>query len=85
MQLRGIALDPLQGLMFWSDWDQKYPRIERSTMAGNNRSVIISVFDLKNNQTRAAGGWPNGLTADFAMKRIYWIDAVKNLFDFILT
>lgn len=33
--------------------------------------MVISVNEI----TRGYGGWPNGLTLDYALKRIYWIDA----------
>lgn len=40
---RAIALDPRKGLLFWTDWDHAYPRIERCSMAGENRSIIFHV------------------------------------------
>lgn len=65
---RAIALDPRYGLMFWSDWDKKNPRIERATMAGEDRQVLVNIktFD---------GNWPNGITLDYDNLRVYWIDA----------
>lgn len=65
---RALALDPREGLLFWSDWDKSDPRIERCSMAGEYRQTIIRV-------DRLFGGWPNGLTLDYAQKRIYFIDA----------
>lgn len=65
---RALALDPREGLLFWSDWDKSDPRIERCSMAGEYRLTIIQVDKL-------VGGWPNGLTLDYAQKRIYYIDA----------
>ncbi|CAJ0573858.1 unnamed protein product, partial [Mesorhabditis spiculigera] len=67
--LRALALDPKKGLMFWTDWEESRPRIERATMAGNQRKVIFSVKDVKN------GGWPNGITVDPIVERLYWLDA----------
>lgn len=58
-----------KGLMFWTDWEESNPRIERATMAGNNRRIMFEVLEIVN------GGWPNGLTCDFLAERIYWIDA----------
>lgn len=46
-------------------------RIESCSMSGEGRKVVISVIEI----TRGYGGWPNGLTLDYALKRIYWIDA----------
>lgn len=65
---RAIAVDPREGLMFWTDWDKSNPRIERCSMAGEQRQLIVRVDLL-------SGAWPNGLTLDYTMKRIYWTDA----------
>ncbi|XP_046386652.1 prolow-density lipoprotein receptor-related protein 1 isoform X2 [Ischnura elegans] len=66
---RAIALDPRYGYLFWTDWDAGAPRIERCSMAGEGRLVIVRVDHITD------GAWPNGLTLDYALKRIYWIDA----------
>jgi low-density lipoprotein receptor-related protein 1 (alpha-2-macroglobulin receptor) len=66
---RAIAVDPTNGLLFWSDWDNSFPRIESATMSGMNRSVVFNISEVY------GGGWPNGLTLDYLMKRIYYIDA----------
>lgn len=50
------------------DWDKNDPRIERCSMAGEYRRTIRQV-------DKSFGGWPNGLTLDYAQKRIYYIDA----------
>uniref|UniRef100_A0A8W8N064 Low-density lipoprotein receptor-related protein 6 n=1 Tax=Magallana gigas TaxID=29159 RepID=A0A8W8N064_MAGGI len=65
-QPRAIALDPLTGWMFWTDWGE-VPKIERAGMDGDRktRSIIID----KNIH------WPNGLTIDYADNKIYWADA----------
>lgn len=65
---RAIALDPLEGLLFWTDWDLNEPRIERCSMAGEYRKTIVQV-------DRVQGAWPNGITLDYTLKRVYWIDA----------
>ena len=54
--------------MFWSDWGDT-PKIERAGMDGSHRQTIIS------DTVR----WPNGLTLDLVMERVYWIDAKLNL------
>ncbi|XP_035827354.1 low-density lipoprotein receptor-related protein 2 [Aplysia californica] len=64
---RALALDPCKGYIYWSDWGRT-PKIERATMAGNQRQAIVST-DL---------GWPNGLTIDFEEEKIYWADAQKD-------
>ncbi|CAB3364278.1 Hypothetical predicted protein [Cloeon dipterum] len=66
---RAIALDPRFGYLFWTDWDTNGPRIERCSMSGEGRQLIVRVDKVTN------GGWPNGLTLDYVLQRIYWIDA----------
>ncbi|XP_044007721.1 very low-density lipoprotein receptor-like isoform X2 [Aphidius gifuensis] len=61
---RAIALNPLEGWMFWTDWGDE-ARIERAGMDGSHRSVIVG-NDVS---------WPNGLTLDLIGKRVYWVDA----------
>lgn len=63
---RALALDARRGLLFWTDWEEREPRIERCTLAGGERRVVVAV---------EPGGWPNGLALDFAPERLYWIDA----------
>ena len=52
--------------MFWSDWGEK-PKIEKCGMNGdeNTRHVIISDNIM----------WPNALTIDYTIDRIWWADA----------
>lgn len=57
-------------LLFWSDWDANAPRIERCSMSGEHRQVIIHV-----DKVSPTGAWPNGLTLDYELLRVYWIDA----------
>ncbi|XP_052866430.1 low-density lipoprotein receptor-related protein 8 isoform X1 [Anopheles cruzii] len=65
---RAIALDPIEGWMYWSDWGTT-PRIERAGMDGTHRQVIVS-YEVK---------WPNGITLDLVRKRVYWVDAKLNV------
>jgi hypothetical protein len=65
---RAISVDPRYGLLFWTDWDKKNPRIERATMSGDDRKTIVDIKEVN-------GGWPNGLTLDYDALKIYWIDA----------
>ncbi|XP_011894048.1 PREDICTED: low-density lipoprotein receptor-related protein 1B [Cercocebus atys] len=64
---RAIALDPRYGILFWTDWDANFPRIESASMSGAARKTIYK--DMK------TGAWPNGLTVDHFEKRIVWTDA----------
>ncbi|CAH2009921.1 unnamed protein product [Acanthoscelides obtectus] len=63
---RAIAVDPRDGYLFWTDWDSELPRLERCSLAGLDRQILVR---LGNNR------WPNGLTLDYTIRRIYWIDA----------
>lgn len=65
---RSIALDPINGWMYWSDWG-KSPRIERAGMDGSHRQIIID-SNIK---------WPNGISLDLVGKQIYWVDAKLNI------
>ncbi|KAI4875162.1 hypothetical protein NFI96_001329 [Prochilodus magdalenae] len=64
---RAIALDPREGILFWTDWDASMPRIEAASMSGEGRRTI--------HKETGNGGWPNGLTVDYLERRILWIDA----------
>ena len=68
---RALALEPREGMLFWTDWDPAgSPRIERCSMDGReeNRMAIYNVSNY-------GGAWPNGLTVDYQARRIYWTDA----------
>ena len=40
---RAITLDPHEGILFWTDWDENTPRIESADLSGNDRKVIFKV------------------------------------------
>lgn len=65
---RSMAIDSRFGFLFWSDWEEIDPRIERSSLAGEERK---SIFNLKN----IGGKWPNGITLDYVKKRVFFLDA----------
>lgn len=65
---RSIALDPIDGWMYWTDWGTSTPKIERAGMDGTHRKAIVT-YDVK---------WPNGLTLDLVKKRVYWVDGKLN-------
>ncbi|XP_013411103.1 prolow-density lipoprotein receptor-related protein 1 [Lingula anatina] len=67
---RAIALDPSVGMLFWTDWDNSQPRIESCSMSGEGRRIVVNVT-----MVYRGAGWPNGLTLDYDLKRVYWIDA----------
>ena len=55
----GIALDPVNGWMYWSDWG-KEAKIERAWMDGSHREAIITE-DIT---------WPNGDTETRTLKGV---------------
>ncbi|KAL3871189.1 hypothetical protein ACJMK2_039205, partial [Sinanodonta woodiana] len=59
----GLALDPMEGLLFWSDCG-RVPKIEVSSLSGKNRKWLVS-SNLIN---------PVSLEADYGTRRIYWVD-----------
>lgn len=61
---RDIAVNPIEGLMFWCDWGSK-PQIEAAGMDGSNRTVLVS--------TRLR--FPNGLALDYSGGRLYFVDS----------
>lgn len=62
---RAIAVAPGKGWMFWSDWYEKAPKIERASLDGSSRVRLIDK-EL---------GWPNGIALDLERDKIYWCDA----------
>ncbi|XP_058118481.1 low-density lipoprotein receptor-related protein 6 [Anopheles ziemanni] len=62
---RAIALAPTLGWMFWSDWGAKEPKIERASLDGTERVLIVSQNLI----------WPNGISLDVGARKIYWCDA----------
>ena len=53
--------------MFWSDWGAM-PKIEPAGMDGSCREVIM----------QETVSWPNGLTLDLVLDKLYWVDAKLN-------
>ncbi|XP_022127447.2 low-density lipoprotein receptor-related protein 6 [Pieris rapae] len=62
---RAIALHPTAGWMFWSDWNEKRPKIERANLDGGERTLLVG--------ERVT--WPNGIALDTQHNRLYWGDA----------
>jgi len=60
---RAVALHPGAGLLFWTDWGGP-GSVERAGMDGSDRQQILTGLR-----------WPNGLTVDLVLDRLYWVDA----------
>ncbi|XP_071951522.1 low-density lipoprotein receptor-related protein-like [Antedon mediterranea] len=60
----GIACHPHKDFLFWTELGDQYPpKIERSTMAGNNRITIVDGLTE-----------PRSVAVDTILDRIYWTD-----------
>ncbi|XP_069092979.1 low-density lipoprotein receptor-related protein 2-like [Pleurodeles waltl] len=62
-QPRSLVLQPLSGLMYWSEIGSP-PQIEQAGMDGTNRKVLI----------KEKLGWPTGLALDLLSWKIFWSD-----------
>ncbi|XP_045666824.1 low-density lipoprotein receptor-like [Ursus americanus] len=62
-QPRSLALDPLSGLMYWSEIGGE-PQIEQAGMDGSSRKVLIS----------QGLGWPTSIALDRLSWKIFWSD-----------
>lgn len=63
---RGVAVHPIAGYLFWTDWATENPSVSRSNLDGSH---ITTLF------TKPTVEWPNGITIDHIAERIYWVDA----------
>lgn len=63
---RGIAVHPVSGYIFWTDWNPAEPSVSRANMDGTK---IKRLFD------KSIVQWPNGISVDYIAERIYWVDA----------
>ena len=59
---RSVAIDPIEGYIFWTDWG--LGTIERSRLDGSQRRVLIS----------EPVHTPSGLTIDRPNKLLYWVN-----------
>ncbi|XP_070183011.1 low-density lipoprotein receptor-related protein 1-like [Littorina saxatilis] len=67
---KSIALDPLRGRMYWTDWvmqpSSKKAKIESALMDGSDRKVLTTDTQVQ---------WPNSLHLDVENQRLYWTEA----------
>ena len=57
---RGLAVHPMEGYLFYSDWNEKHPLIGRADMDGANPKTLFSEPHVR---------WPNGLSIDYIAHR----------------
>ncbi|XP_056013211.1 low-density lipoprotein receptor-related protein 6-like [Ostrea edulis] len=60
----GVALDPEDGLMFFSDYGGRHPRIERASLDGSDRVVIVHTGLIR----------ALALSVDTVNNILYWSD-----------
>lgn len=58
--------------LYWIDWGD-YLLIGRIGMDGFSRSVIVDIKIM----------WFNGLTLDYVIERIYWVDVCEDYIEFV--
>lgn len=64
-KLRGIAVHPLKGYLFWTDWSWFTPSISRSNLDGSDIRELLRKPDVEG---------PHGITIDFKSDQLYWTD-----------
>ncbi|GLH07804.1 Vitellogenin receptor, partial [Gryllus bimaculatus] len=62
-----IVLDPVVGLLFWSDVG-KQPRLERAYLDGSNRTVLVNDTLIH----------INDIALDYKAKKLYWCESSSN-------
>ncbi|XP_066878606.1 low-density lipoprotein receptor-related protein 2-like [Kogia breviceps] len=62
-QPRSLALDPLNGLMYWSEIGGE-PQIEQAGMDGSSRKILLN----------QGLGWPTSIALDKLSWKIFWSD-----------
>ncbi|XP_039721687.1 prolow-density lipoprotein receptor-related protein 1 isoform X1 [Pteropus medius] len=77
---RAIVVDPLNGWMYWTDWeedpkDSRRGRLERAWMDGSHRDIFVTSKTVL---------WPNGLSLDIPAGRLYWVDAFYDRIETVL-
>ena len=65
---RSVAVHPKKGWMFWSDHGSR-PYIGKAGMDGSDRVQLVTENVM----------WPNSITLDLVMERLYWVDAKLHL------
>ncbi|XP_046815781.1 sortilin-related receptor-like isoform X1 [Vespa crabro] len=70
---RGIAVHPMMGYMFWTDWAPGNASVSRANLDGTN---------IKRLFVKPTVEWPNGITIDHIAERIYWVDAREDYIGF---
>ncbi|XP_053386538.1 low-density lipoprotein receptor-related protein 1-like isoform X2 [Mercenaria mercenaria] len=68
---RSLVLDPLDGFLYFADWDETNHIIYKSALTGHGLTVFVSTKLIK----------PRGLSIDYANKHLYWADMDLNVLE----
>jgi integrin beta 2 len=63
--VRGLAVNPCEGILYFTNWGLHTPAIEQVYFNGSGRHAIITT-DIQT---------PNAVTVDYTAKKLYWLDA----------
>lgn len=66
-QPRAVAVDPLHGTLYWTDWGS-HVHIGKAGMDGSKPTVIVD----------SILGWPNALTIAYETQELFWADAKED-------
>lgn len=62
---RGIAVDSCASRVYWTNWNNRSPSIQRAYLSGYDLQAIIT-SDIR---------MPNAITIDHKLQKLYWSDA----------
>lgn len=62
---RGVDFEPCERRLYWTNWNESHPSIQRAYTSGRELQTIVATDILM----------PNGLALDHAAKHVYWADA----------
>lgn len=62
---RGIDYEPCERRLYWTNWNESRPSIQRAYASGRALQTVVASHILM----------PNGLALDHAAKKLYWADA----------
>lgn len=65
--------------MYWSEQGWDFPKIERATLAGTDRRVLVDGYD----SSYFAQTLINSLVIDFNSDLLYWVDANNDIVEHI--
>ncbi|CAG5013242.1 unnamed protein product [Parnassius apollo] len=74
-KLHGLALDPLHGLMFWSEWGAAAPGVWRADLSGGAGVGTVGSGGERRALAARRLVYPGAPALDLTARRVYWPDA----------